>query len=332
MATTRTSAAPDASVVISTFERPEMLTELLDSLAAQDTGGATFEVIVVDDCSSDSTPAMLAAEQERGRLDLRTIRHERNLGQGAGRNTGWRAARAPLVAFTDDDCVVDPGWLRALLDHAAESPGALICGRTDARPDQEALLGPFSRTQVIHRAGPDFQTCNILYARSLLARLDGFDAEAFPSFGGEDTDLAWRAIEAGADVVYADSARVYHAVRYIGPIGRLRLAASWHQGVNALARHPGLRRALLKRRIFWKENHFLLARALVGLALPARVGPIPLRAWLAAPYVKNLLMRGSIERSGPATSILLAPYFLVLDLTEVAAMIRGSARYRTLVL
>ena len=296
MAPEPATPAPDVSVVVSTFERPAMLAELLDSFAALETAGATFEVIVVDDCSRDETPEVLAAEERRGRIDLRTIRHERNLRQGAGRNTGWRAARAPLVAFTDDDCVVDPGWLRSLLAHAARQPR-----RRDRRPDRrppgsDAPLGPFSRTQVIHRAGPDFQTCNILYPRDLLARLDGFDAEAFPGFGGEDTDLAWRAIEAGTEVVYAADARVYHAVRRVGPIGRLKLAASWHQGVNALARHPGFRRALLEKRIFWKHDHFLLAAALVALALPARVGPIPLaplRAGLALPYVKSLLLRGA---------------------------------------
>ena len=239
------------------------------------------------------------------------------------------------MAFTDDDCIVDPGWLRALLAHAEASPGALIGGRTDPRPDQESLLGPFWRTQVIHRAGPDFQTCNILYPRTLLASLDGFDAAAFPNFGGEDTDLAWRAIEAGTEVVYADDARVYHAVRHIGPLGRLKLAASWHQGVNALARHPELRNALLTKRLFWKHSHFQLACALLALVLPARLGPLPLRVLrtrLAAPYAYNLLIRGSAEGSDRVTSVLLAPYFLVFDLTEMLAMIRGSIRYRTLVL
>src|SRR4029078_560703 len=65
MAGHATGATPEISVVVSTFERADMLADMLESLALQEVDAADFEVIVVDDCSHDHTPAVLATEEER---------------------------------------------------------------------------------------------------------------------------------------------------------------------------------------------------------------------------------------------------------------------------
>jgi glycosyltransferase involved in cell wall biosynthesis len=106
------------SVVVPTYERPERLARLLDGLRRQTLAADAFEVIVVDDGSGLATSELLAREGLRGGLRLRTPRHEHNQGPSAGRNTGWRIAEAPLVAFTDDDCVPTPAWLESLLSVA----------------------------------------------------------------------------------------------------------------------------------------------------------------------------------------------------------------------
>ena len=70
------------------------------------------------------------------RLPQRVIRRERPGGPAAARNEGWRAAGAPLVAFTDDDCVATPVWLEEALRAAREEPGAIVQGRTEPDPDE----------------------------------------------------------------------------------------------------------------------------------------------------------------------------------------------------
>src|SRR5688572_297385 len=100
---------PAVSVVIPTHNRAGRLAAQLESLRAQTT--RDFEVIVVDDGSRDGTPEVLAAQIARGGFDLRAIRHDAPQGPATARNAGWQAARAPLVAFTDDDCISHPGWL-----------------------------------------------------------------------------------------------------------------------------------------------------------------------------------------------------------------------------
>src|SRR4051812_19853042 len=105
---------PAASVVVATHNRAELLARLTDALRAQSDVDA-FEVIVVDDGSADATPDVLR-RIERSWPALRTIRLDENRGPATARNAGWRAATAPIVAFTDDDCVPQAGWLAGLVD------------------------------------------------------------------------------------------------------------------------------------------------------------------------------------------------------------------------
>ena len=318
-------ALPVVSVVVATRERPARIAALLSSLRAQDLPAGDFEVIVVDDASRDGSFAELEREHRREGAAVYVLGRARRGGPGAARNDGWRAARAPLIAFIDDDCLALPGWLAAGVSAASRRPGTVVQGRTDPAPDELGLMGPFSHTQRVHSAGPRYQTCNIFYPRDLLERLGGFDAKAFPQ-GGEDTDLAWRALEEGAQVEYSGDARVFHAVVRVGPVGKLRLASRFTEAVQLYRRHPELRRAQLTFGVFWTGSHYLLVRALLALLLPRALWPV--RRWLAYAYLRHLVVRGSEEGGG----LVHAPYFAVYDVVELLMVLRGAARYRTLVL
>lgn len=306
------------SVVITTRDRPERLRRQLASLRAQTVDG--LEVIVVDDASGPAVPALLREEQAAGGLDLRVVRRESPGGPGEGRNSGWRLARAPLVAFTDDDCECAPGWAEAFLRAAAEHPGAFFQGRVLPLPAEEASYGPFSHTIRIESLTRGFETANMLYPKALLERLGGFDGTDFTQ-SGEDTDLACRAMEAGAQPVFVPEALAHHAVIQLGPLGHLRRAARWHEAPLVYRRHPRLRRTLVHG-LFWSREHEWALRALLALLLPRRLWW--LRWWLAAPYVVRLTER----RSGP----LLAPYLILHDAVEIGTLVRGSIRHRSLVL
>jgi glycosyltransferase involved in cell wall biosynthesis len=282
-----------------------------------------FEVIVVDDGPREVSGSLLADLLSEGSLDLRVVTLLRGAsGPSAARNAGWRLARAPLVAFTDDDCEADPGWLAALVAAAGSgSTDVIVQGRTAPIARERPLLGPFSRSLWIDSLGPWFQACNVLYPRALLEAVGGFDQESFP-FVGEDADLAWRARARGAAPVWAGDARVGHAVARLGPLGALRFAGRWSDSVQLFGRDRGP----LVKGLFWKGSHYLLVRALVGLALPRRLRRVA--AWLWAPYVAHLLERGRVEGGGP----LLMPWFVLHDLVEIGAIVRGAVRYRVFVL
>jgi GT2 family glycosyltransferase len=310
-------------VVVATRDRPQRLAAVLAGLRAQTLAREAFEVIVVDDGSvTPGTQEVLAEELGRERLQLRTVRHDSARGTSAGRNSGWRIARAPLVAFTDDDCVPDPGWLSQALAVSAQHPGAIVQGRTEPNPSELGRRGVFSRTITVDSLGPQYEACNIFYPRALLERVGGFD-ETFGLFSaGEDTDLAWRAIEAGGRSAFARDALVFHAVHELGPLRTLREATRLAQTPLVFARHPQTR-AMLSRRLFWNGWHYLVIRSLVALALPG-----PARRFLLTRHAMQLAARA--RRAGAGAWAV--PFLLLYDAIETASVVRGSVRYRTPVL
>ena len=324
MGANRIASVPDplVSVVVSTCNRPARLTRLLASLRAQSLSADAFEVVVVDDGSGPETRAAIESEASRPGVSVRTVRHETPRGPGAGRNSGWRAARAPFVAFTDDDCVAGSEWLTAALAVSAADPEAIIQGRTQPDPTELVNDGVLSRTIRVERLGPHYETCNILYPRALLESLGGFDEQFGLSPGGEDTDLAWRAIEAGRRTAFAPEAVVFHAVQPLGVRGMLRVAARWSAVVRLFAEHPQLR-VTLERGVFWNVWHYLLWRSALALLAPA---------WLRRLLVtKHLLELRKRARQAGAGSWAV-PFLLVYDVVECWSVARGAVRYRTLVL
>lgn len=317
------TSPPQVSVVVPTRDRPERLATVLAGLTAQTLAREAFEVIVVDDGSvTPGTQAALSEEEDRGALRLRTIRHSSALGTSGGRNSGWRVARAPLVAFTDDDCVPEANWLAEALAVSRRHPGAIVQGRTEPNPAELARRGVFSRTISVNALGPQYEACNIFYPRALLERLGGFD-ETFGLFSaGEDTDLAWRALEAGGRTAFAPDALVYHAVHVLGPLRTLREAMRLTQTPLVFARHPQTR-SMLNRRLFWNGWHYLVIRSVVALALPK-----PLRRFLLTRHAMQLAARARAAGAGAWA----VPFLLLYDAIETGAVARGGLRYRTLVL
>lgn len=307
-----------ASVVVATRDRAGRLARLLDALDRQTLADGTFEVVVVDDGSTDSTPEILARPREGFELIAAATP---GVGAAAARETGWRRSSGSTIAFTDDDCEPTPGWLAALVEAVEANTNTFVQGRTLPNPAELDREGPFSRTIRIERLDPNFNACNIAYPRELLEEIGGFDTETFGEIAaGEDSDLAWRALGAGARCLFSARALTHHAVNDLGPVGRLRVAA---RSMNGYGLHPGLRRATFVHGVFWKREHLMAARALAALALPRRWWPLALV--LALPYVRNLWARGRVLGGGPA----LAPYYVACDVVEIAAVVRSGIRYRS---
>ena len=316
------SEEAEISVVVATRDRADRLEGLLGTLAGQTLAPERFEVIVVDDGSTDRTAELLARARAEGRPRVSVLRRDGN-GPAAARNAGWRAASAPLVAFTDDDCEAPPDWLEEALAGAAERPCAIVQGPTTPIPAELERTGPFTRTKEITAPNPSFQTCNIVYPRELLERLEGFD-EGFPEALGEDTDLGWRARAAGAEYVFEPEALIHHRVVEMGPVGKLRFALGWSGAMQVLRDHPELRRTLTWR-VFWKRSHALLALAVLGAVTARRFPPALL---LTLPYLRALRARCLFE----GYSLVHMPYLALYDATEMFAAARGAAEHRVLVL
>lgn len=306
---------------MATCDRPDRLKRALAALEAQDFRGP-WEVVVADDAPESASRDILAAWSGRSGPFRRTVvATSGHLGPGPARNTGWRQTTAPLVAFTDDDCEPTPEWVSALVQAARDHPGAALQGPTAPHPTELADLDPFSRTLDVSALGPWFQTSNVAYPRAVLDQLGGFDGRYRR---GEDTDLAWRALEVGVEFHWVAEAIVHHAVMRLGALRKLRLAVAWAPAFRLYRRHPALRRAL-HLRVFWKPAHFTLLLAMLGLAAAPRTPPLALAA---LPYAYSLRVRISAEGGRPRH----VPFYAAQDGLEIVAAIKGSTAAGTFVL
>jgi GT2 family glycosyltransferase len=320
----------EISVVVPSHARQLRLRWLLNSLEEQTLAPERFEVIVVHDYGDEDTRNIIERHPLMAAGVLRQIRIEPGTGQPARqRNLGWRDATAPLVAFTDDDCRAEPGWLEAQLQAAAANPGAIVQGVTKNEPYEiETWAAPHVRTlDIPHPPNEFLQTCNIVYPRELLERLGGFD-EAFEAPVGEDTDLGLRAIAQGAPVAGTTDAIVYHAVEEYTLPAMIKLGWKWRHVALLAKRHPGVR-SEWPFGIFWRREHAMLTAALLG-ALAAR--RFPPAALAAAPYLREQLLRRGRAKRQIAVSALELPGQVAVDAAEVATMAVGSVRHRTFVL
>jgi len=328
------SGIPRISVVVPTYRRSHLLPGLLEALSCQE-GVDDYEAILVDDSSGDETEEVLDRLQSQASFPVRVLRSSRNAGPSRARNLGWRAAKASIVAFTDDDCLPEPRWLAALSEALARSD--VVQGLTEVDPDGAVDRGPFARTMIIDRFSWKFETCNIAYRRDALEALGGFD-EHF-GFYGEDSDLGWRAAKAGFALGWAPTAVVLHRVETTGSrLGDwiLLLKKTWlrRYAAQMVKKHPEMRQHF-SLRFFYLPYHLPAIAAVAGLGVV--VGGHPrLRAALLgmAMTIPWLRYRLLVERPPARRRWLWAvlPMALAIDAAEVASVLRGSVRYRTLLL
>lgn len=201
-------AAPFFSVVVPTCDRWETLAATLERLAPgrQALPADNYEVIVTDDGASDATGRRLAAEFPWVRWFAGPRR-----GPAANRNHGAKQARGTWIAFTDDDCLPEPGWLAAFAQAIAAQPGVQVCeGRTYA---ERPRLHPLE-VSPINDAGGNLWSCNFAVRRELFAEIGGFD-ERFPFASMEDSELNLRLKKKDISRAFVRDAGVLHPWRRI---------------------------------------------------------------------------------------------------------------------
>jgi GT2 family glycosyltransferase len=215
------SDRPLITVVIPTYERAPLLERSLESLAAQTLPDSQFEVVVVDDGSSDWTPSVCARLADD--VPLRTFRIA-NSGISAAKNLGLFASQAPLVLFFDDDDVADPRLLEAHLEAHRAHPeeNIAVLGYTTWAPELEvtplmSYVTEIGQLLFAYQGIEDGQTLDHTYfwggrsscKRSFLAQHGIFDQD-FPAIV-EDIELGFRLAKRGLAVVHARAAKSFMA-------------------------------------------------------------------------------------------------------------------------
>jgi peptidoglycan/xylan/chitin deacetylase (PgdA/CDA1 family)/glycosyltransferase involved in cell wall biosynthesis len=205
---------PELSVLIASHDRPEKLRRCLESLAEQSADPASFEVIVADDGSPESTAALV--ESFEAPWALRLLRLPKG-GKSAAQNAAIEAAAAPVCVFLDDDILAGPDLVAAHLAAHREQPLALGVGRLEQRPPADGnWFGVAHAVAWNERYGelaeretdwPDTYGGNFSAPREKLREVGGFDTgiEAI-----EDIELGYRLSEAGCEPRYLPEATGVH--------------------------------------------------------------------------------------------------------------------------
>jgi len=203
------------SIIIPTYNRPQPLTNCLQSLADLDYPDNRFEVIVVDDGSKISLKTVVKPLQNQ--LNL-TLIPQANAGPATARNTGAKQAQGKFLAFIDDDCTPANNWLQVLETYLIAHTNNLIGGciinalsENVFATASQALLDYIYASYQNKTTFPRFFTSNniALSAENFLA-IGGFDTN-FPLAAAEDREFCDRLLSHNYKMRYAPEAIVYHA-------------------------------------------------------------------------------------------------------------------------
>jgi len=212
----------DVSVIIPTYNRKNGLVKCLRSLISQNYPHDKFEIIIIDDGSTEKLDGEWGiTESERPgsfRQSLPGIRifRQENKGPAAARNRGIDLSSGNIVAFIDDDCEAHPDWLALMVKAHQEHPSLIAIGGTTLTANQKAsvVVGQYLSTSSIEAnlSGKNeiifFPTCNVSCKKSLFAN-HRFD-EDFPLPGGEDLEFFWRLFQSGYRFRWDKDIKVIH--------------------------------------------------------------------------------------------------------------------------
>ena len=301
------------SVIIPAYNAEFLLPKLLESLRQQEglTFGQDYEIIVVDDGSSDRTAAI---PPKYGA----TVLSQPNAGPAAARNHGARAAQAPLLAFTDADCIPAPDWLASLLSPFSDPQVVGVKGVY--RTHENGIIPRFVQAEYAFkyermRKLPqiDFiDTYSATYRREIFLSEGGFD-ERFPVPSVEDQEFSFRLASKGHKLVFQPQAVVYHPHdSNLGEYTRRKFGIGYWKAF-LLRRMPEKARG---------DSHTsptqpleILSVGLLGLGMlliffhPAGLGLACLG--LAAFLILTLPLRRFVQRSDPPI-LRFAPFILII--------------------
>ncbi len=299
------------SVVMPTYGKLENLAETLASLSRQTYPMDLIEVVVVDDCSADDTPAFLEALEPP--FKLVAVRHEENRGRAAARNTAIRAAGNDLVVFVDDDMRCDEGLIEAhVAFHETHDRAVAIGDATQAPELGRSTIYTYLDGTGVRKLAPGgrsparyFVTNNSSVARADLLAVGLFD-ESFKNYGFEDTEIAFRLEnDAGLKFWYCAEAISHHVHRQTLDQVLDKRFETAEPLLALLERHPGRAGEL----------------SVAGLLPPAPGDPFPLAARkLVLRFVTNRPVSALVR--AVARSVHLGP----LSRPAVLCLIAGAYR------
>ena len=195
-----------ATIQLCTYNRAQLLGRVLDACFEQSAGPSEYEVVLVNDGSTDETPAMIASAQARATCPF-TVVSQPNGGLAKARNSGLARSTGERVILIDDDVLPLPNFVEEHLRSHAAHPAAIVRGAAINVESFDVLPAPLYGWR--NYSGNYFWTTNVSVPLATLRAVGGFN-ESFAEYGWEDIDVGLRLRFAGVKAVFNPRAIVYH--------------------------------------------------------------------------------------------------------------------------
>jgi glycosyltransferase involved in cell wall biosynthesis len=204
------------SVIVPVYNGAATITHCLNAIAQQSISAECYEIIVVDDGSTDNTGTVVAQWRQRHPHLCCQQLSQPNAGPAAARNQGAQVAQAPLLLFTDADCRPCSSWVETLVNvFAADPTVSAVMGTYTS--DQSAPAARFAQLEFeeryvgmqAHATIDVVATYSAAFRRDVFLKAEGFDT-SFPKANNEDVEFSYRLSQQGHRMVFAPAARVNH--------------------------------------------------------------------------------------------------------------------------
>jgi glycosyltransferase involved in cell wall biosynthesis len=322
---------PRVSVVVPYRNAKAFILNLLESLLNQNYPKNRYEIMLVDDGSTDGSSGMItkAMKQQRETCSVKTLRFKDGGGPARARNLGIKHSKGEIIAFTDADALPDKNWLRELVYGFNNDLVGGVMGRVVT--DFGKLLYP-TRVSPISK----FVTCNIAYRKRALVECGLFDEE-FKSPFREDSDIAYRILDHGYDIVQRDSALVYHPIKQLGLKNFIRIPKYHAYDVLLFKKHPmRSKQDAIDIKVYRLTTGGIgvILSLLISLCLLA-ISPVELSLLIILSYfllITSLLtiFRPSIKGKPLKDRIVSSIHYELFVLLSVIGHIIGSVKFRKL--
>jgi len=212
------------SVVVCTYNRASLLKNCLRSLEKQTADIKLYEIIAVDNNSTDNTKEIIK-DFIKNRTNVRTI-VEKIQGRSQARNRGWNDAKGKYVAYIDDDAIAESDWIKQIILFVNKNPKINVFGGPYSRfslkpiptwiPDNYFILNLGNKIKILNSENEWLSGSNMILSRSVFNRYGGFNTK-FGGKGdkiiyGEETELLARLKKNEEPVFYVPSIRIKHLV------------------------------------------------------------------------------------------------------------------------
>jgi GT2 family glycosyltransferase len=318
----------EIAIVIATYKRPMLLRRCIDCLTRQTIKHDRYEIIVVSD-GPDNDSQTLVKEFRQQYPDLHFVYSNtlKNEGPATARNTGWQLADAEWIAFTDDDCLPERGWLQNFLEAAVRSEQPAVWTGRVIVPVSGTLTDYEKNISALESA--DFVTANCCVPRSFLKMVGGFDTN-YKMAWREDSDLHFKFLQRGLTVEKATDAIVVHPVRQATWGVSLREQRKSMYNALLFKKFPSYYRLLIAPHPVWKY-YVIVVSFILGLILltsghykEAAVLMVNFLAWVI--YFTFLRLKGTSKSFKHITEMFLTS--VMIPFISIYWTLYGSFKYK----